>query len=58
MYKTNLKKLENLNQIIRDEYNANQLAFAALEEKLRKTQVFPIFWLTNSNGLIWLSAIV
>ncbi|XP_052126297.1 autophagy-related protein 16-1 isoform X2 [Frankliniella occidentalis] len=37
-YQTNIKKLENLNQIIRDEYQANQLAFAALEEKLRKTQ--------------------
>lgn len=44
MYKSSLKELESLNQIIRDEYNANQLALTALEEKLRKTQVL-FFWM-------------
>lgn len=38
MYKSSMQELESLNQIIRDEYNANQLALTALEEKLRKTQ--------------------
>lgn len=38
MYQNNIKELENLNQMLRDEHQALQLAFAALEEKLRKAQ--------------------
>lgn len=38
-YQTSIKELENLNQVLRDEHQALQLAFAALEEKLRKAQV-------------------
>lgn len=33
-------ELENLNQLIRDEHQALQLAYSHLEEKLRKAQVF------------------
>lgn len=40
MYQSNLKQLERLNQVLRDEYQSLNLAFAALEDKLRKTQVF------------------
>lgn len=38
-YQNCIKELENLNQVLRDEHQALQLAFASLEEKLRKTQV-------------------
>lgn len=38
LYQTNVKDLEGLNQTIRDEHTALQLAFAALEEKLRQVQ--------------------
>lgn len=38
-YQTSIKELENLNQVLRDEHQALQLAFAALEDKLRKAQV-------------------
>ena len=38
-YVTKEKELEGINQMLRDEYQALQLAFAALEEKLRKAQV-------------------
>lgn len=33
------RELAEANQMLRDEYQALQLAFAALEEKLRKAQV-------------------
>lgn len=39
MYENNIKELQHLNQMLRDEHQALQLAFASLEEKLRKTQV-------------------
>lgn len=39
MYENSVKELQNLNQMLRDEHQALQLAFAALEEKLRKAQV-------------------
>jgi hypothetical protein len=42
MYQNNIKELENLNQMLKDEHQALQLAFASLEEKLRKAQVTPI----------------
>lgn len=32
--------MESINQMLKDEHQALQLAFASLEEKLRKTQVF------------------
>lgn len=44
MYEDSVKELQNLNQMLRDEHQALQLAFASLEEKLRKAQVsFLIF---------------
>jgi autophagy-related protein 16 len=33
------RELENINQMIKDEHQALQLAFASLEDKLRKAQV-------------------
>lgn len=39
MYETNMQELQGLNQVLRDEHQALQMAFAALEEKLRKVQV-------------------
>lgn len=33
------KEQESINQMLKDEHQALQLAFASLEEKLRKTQV-------------------
>jgi len=33
------KEIESINQMLKDEHQALQLAFASLEEKLRKTQV-------------------
>ncbi|XP_063243909.1 autophagy-related protein 16-1-like [Bacillus rossius redtenbacheri] len=38
MYQNNVRELENLNQMLKDEHQALHLAFASLEEKLRKTQ--------------------
>ncbi|KAJ4437008.1 hypothetical protein ANN_17140 [Periplaneta americana] len=38
MYQNSIKELENLNQMLKDEHQALQLAFASLEEKLRKAQ--------------------
>ncbi|KAL0274567.1 UNVERIFIED_CONTAM: hypothetical protein PYX00_002668 [Menopon gallinae] len=38
LYQLNFRELEGLNQTIRDEHTALQLAFAALEEKLRQAQ--------------------
>lgn len=36
------RELESINQMLKDEHQALQLAFASLEEKLRKAQVFVI----------------
>lgn len=38
MYEGNMQELQGLNQMLRDEHQALQIAFAALEEKLRKEQ--------------------
>ncbi|XP_035441391.1 autophagy-related protein 16-1 isoform X2 [Spodoptera frugiperda] len=38
MYETNMSELQGLNQVLRDEHQALQIAFAAIEEKLRKAQ--------------------
>lgn len=38
LYQLNFRELAGLNQTIRDEHTALQLAFAALEEKLRQAQ--------------------
>ncbi|XP_028172467.1 autophagy-related protein 16-1-like isoform X1 [Ostrinia furnacalis] len=38
MYETNMTELQGLNQVLRDEHQALQMAFAAIEEKLRKAQ--------------------
>lgn len=52
MYENNVKELQNLNQMLRDEHQALQLAFASLEEKLRKAQVHRIeFFICN----VWCS---
>lgn len=48
MYQNNIKELENLNQMLKDEHQALQLAFASLEEKLRKAQVLAIIILMMS----------
>lgn len=39
MLTTSMQELKALNTCLRDEHTALQLAFAALEEKLRKVQV-------------------
>lgn len=39
MLKSSLEELKNLNTTLRDEYTALQLAFSALEDKLRSVQV-------------------
>lgn len=39
MLTTSLQELKSLNTCLRDEHTALQLAFASLEEKLRKVQV-------------------
>lgn len=39
MLTTSLQELKSLNSCLRDEHCALQLAFASLEEKLRKVQV-------------------
>ncbi|XP_041988823.1 autophagy-related protein 16-1 isoform X2 [Aricia agestis] len=38
LYETNMAELQGLNQVLRDEHQALQIAFAAIEEKLRKVQ--------------------
>ncbi|KAL0832082.1 hypothetical protein ABMA28_001568 [Loxostege sticticalis] len=38
LYETNMTELQGLNQVLRDEHQALQMAFAAIEEKLRKAQ--------------------
>ncbi|XP_050665366.1 autophagy-related protein 16-1 isoform X2 [Leptidea sinapis] len=38
LYETNMTELHGLNQVLRDEHQALQIAFAAIEEKLRKAQ--------------------
>lgn len=43
MLKTSLDELKNLNTTLRDEYTALQLAFSALEDKLRGVQVSFMF---------------
>lgn len=46
------KEIESINQMLKDEHQALQLAFASLEEKLRKTQVYNYiiaFFLIMSN---------
>lgn len=49
MFQNNIRELENLNQVLRDEHQALQLAFAALEEKLRRAQVHILNLLSFSN---------
>ena len=39
MYETSMNELKGLNQMLRDEHQALQIAFASIEEKLRKAQV-------------------
>ncbi|CAF4829987.1 unnamed protein product [Pieris macdunnoughi] len=38
MYENNMTELQGLNQVLRDEHQALQIAFAAIEDKLRKAQ--------------------
>lgn len=39
LYQKNNSELKQLNQVLKDEHQALQLAFTKLEEKLRKSQV-------------------
>lgn len=43
MYETNMAELQSLNQVLRDEHQALQIAFAAIEDKLRKAQVHILY---------------
>lgn len=52
MYQNNIKELENLNQMLKDEHQALHLAFASLEEKLRKAQVIAAILLKKSHAKI------
>ena len=52
MYQNNIKELENLNQMLKDEHQALQLAFASLEEKLRKAQVNATVLLKKSYAIV------
>lgn len=52
MYETNMAELQGLNQMLRDEHQALQIAFAAIEEKLRKAQVFYCLILMSSKSTI------
>ncbi|XP_013173880.1 PREDICTED: autophagy-related protein 16-1 isoform X4 [Papilio xuthus] len=38
LYETNMSELQGLNQVIRDEYQALQIALSSVEDKLRKAQ--------------------
>lgn len=52
MYQNNIRELENLNQMLKDEHQALQLAFASLEEKLRKAQVNATVLLKKSHAVV------
>jgi autophagy-related protein 16 len=52
MYQNNIKELENLNQMLKDEHQALQIAFASLEEKLRKAQVNAAILLQKSKAIV------
>lgn len=53
LYQKNNSELKQLNQILKDEHQALQLAFTKLEEKLRKSQViFIITIIFNCNRII------
>jgi len=52
MYQNNIKELENLNQMLKDEHQALQIAFASLEEKLRKAQVNATVLLEKSHAVV------
>lgn len=48
MHQANHKELESMNQVLKDEYQALQLAFTKLEEKLRKSQVVYVMCIFSS----------
>lgn len=50
LYQKNNSELKQLNQVLKDEHQALQLAFTKLEEKLRKSQV--IFFITLKKLLL------
>lgn len=53
LYQKNNSELKQLNQILKDEHQALQLAFTKLEEKLRKSQViFIIIVILNYSRII------
>lgn len=56
-YITSLRELENINQTIKDEHQALQLAFASLEEKLRKSQVNLCFIMLSQLITIFTSSV-
>lgn len=47
LYQKNNSELQQLNQVLKDEHQALQLAFTKLEEKLRKSQVIYFFILSS-----------
>lgn len=47
MLNTSMQELKSLNSCLRDEHCALQLAFASLEEKLRKVQVWKWIWILD-----------
>ena len=49
MFKSSLDELKKLNNTMLDEHTALQLAFSALEEKLRSVQVNVVFRKTQTN---------
>lgn len=54
MLTTSLQELKSLNSCLRDEHCALQLAFASLEEKLRKVQVITFHWI---EIILWISTL-
>jgi len=50
LYQKNNCELKQLNQVLKDEHQALQLAFTKLEEKLRKSQVNYFYFLKLSNN--------
>lgn len=53
MYEGNMAELQNLNQMLRDEHQALQIAFASIEDKLRKAQV-PSLYTTPNTCILYL----
>lgn len=55
MLTSSLQELKGLNSCLRDEHTALQLAFASLEDKLRKVQV-SLDWIREELSVLFHSA--